>query len=168
MGNGHPMIKRVLHYHLNGFLRDCNASYETISIEVVRPMVIGSFMTAITVFALWPQQRLQYISLIFVVMAFGDGFGELVPSVMIHILGMDKEVHHYRYWDPVHKMYHKKSFEGCLAVWLYTFLFFLCSSSLFCYQSILFKAQMALIIAALEGISPKGLDNVVLFPVSVW
>ena len=166
--SGYPLIRNVLHYHCNGFLRDPNASYEAITIEVVRPMVIGSFMNAVTVFALWPQQRLQYLSLIFVTMAFGDGFGELVPAVMKELMGMEREIHQYRYWDPVHKQYHQKSFEGCLAVWLYTFIFFVLSSSLFCDQTVLFQAQMALIITVLEGISPKGLDNVVLFPVSVW
>lgn len=160
-------IQNIMTYHLNGFLRDPNASYKIISIEIVRPMVIGSFMNSFTVFMLWQYSLLHYLSLIFIVMAFGDGFGELVPSVFIHIFKF-KNIHQYKYWDPINKQYHQKSLEGNIGVLLSTFSFFLYSTSLFCGYSTMFKFFIALIITILEGISPKGLDNVILFPLSVW
>lgn len=161
------LIQNIMKYHLNGFLRDPNASFTTISIEVTRPMVIGSFMNSFTVFMLWKYGLLHYLSLIFIVMAFGDGFGELIPSVLIHVMKF-KNIHQYKYWDPINKEYHTKSLEGNIGVLLSTFAFFLYSPSLFCGFSIIFKLFMALIITIVEGISPKGLDNVILFPLSVW
>ena len=46
------VIEIIMTYHLNGFLRDPDASFKITSIEVVRPMVIGSFMNSFTVFIL--------------------------------------------------------------------------------------------------------------------
>ena len=161
------IIENIMTYHINGFLRDPNASFKTISVEVVTPMVIGSFMNSFTVFMLWQYNLLHYLSLIFIVMAFGDGFGELVPSVLLHIIKY-KNIHKYKYWDPINKIYHEKSLEGNIGVLLSTFGFFIYCPSLFCGHSIMFKLFVAMSITILEGISPKGLDNVILFPLSVW
>ena len=161
------IVSKLLLYKLNGFLRDSDKISDVLKATTI-PMTIGSLMVGITVAFLWYYDVLNYFRIIFVLMAFPDGFGELVPNIILH-LNKNYKLHGYKYWDYYNNFYHNKTLEGNMAIFIVTFITLIMFNQQLCCNDVLYikRIIISILLTFIEGISPKGLDNVILFQASI-